>query len=168
MKISDDTIYKLVEFVYEGKLSPHTLQVLVEHGELTHEQWDEAIMKHDQSLLFVEEQEKIWQDLQPKKSEEVAWWVESGISEAMQWSMREKFLKERFADLVRKQYEESIEVPEIRKVRGEYLYRQKGELTHQQIEDARKYPMERLIEAKHKMACCPFHNEKTPSFSIDK
>ena len=166
--MNNEAVYALVELVYEGSLSPHTLKLLVEHGDMTHEQWDEAIAKHDEYLEWMEQEKQAWESSQPSKSEEMAWWIESGVTEAMQWSMRERYLKEKFAELIRTKYEEKIEVPEIRKIRGEYLYRQKGELSHVEIEQARKYPMERLIEAKHKMALCPFHKEKSPSFSIDK
>lgn len=40
------------------------------------------------------------------------------------------------------------------------------QITPQDIERAKAHPIENLIEVKRGMALCPFHNEKTPSFSV--
>jgi len=39
-------------------------------------------------------------------------------------------------------------------------------VTPQMIERARAYPIENLIELKRNVALCPFHNERSPSFSV--
>lgn len=46
----------------------------------------------------------------------------------------------------------------------------KNMLTEDQIQQARDFPMEDLLETQkiRKMWCCPFHDEKTPSFSVFK
>ncbi len=38
--------------------------------------------------------------------------------------------------------------------------------TPQMIERAKQFPLGKLIELKRNTALCPFHNEKTPSFSV--
>jgi hypothetical protein len=38
--------------------------------------------------------------------------------------------------------------------------------TPQEIERAKEYPIENIIELKRNTALCPFHNEKSPSFSV--
>lgn len=43
-----------------------------------------------------------------------------------------------------------------------------GEITHQDIANAKKHPFENLIETQNGKAVCPFHPEDTPSFSIHK
>lgn len=47
---------------------------------------------------------------------------------------------------------------------------EKGEINDNQIQQARDFPVEDLMETKkiRKMWCCPFHEEKTPSFHIYK
>jgi len=42
----------------------------------------------------------------------------------------------------------------------------KGQITPEQISQARDYPIESLIELKRGKARCPFHNDKTPSLSV--
>lgn len=46
-------------------------------------------------------------------------------------------------------------------------YNQDG-ITDEDIVKAKNYPFENLIEIKRGKAICPFHKEKTPSFSIHK
>jgi len=41
-------------------------------------------------------------------------------------------------------------------------------ITDQDIERAKEYPFNQLIEFKHDFAICPFHNEKTPSLHWNK
>jgi hypothetical protein len=43
-----------------------------------------------------------------------------------------------------------------------------GRITDQDIESAKNYPFENLIETKRGFAICPFHQEKTASFYINK
>lgn len=38
--------------------------------------------------------------------------------------------------------------------------------TPQMIERAKQYPVENLIELRRNVALCPFHNERSPSFSV--
>lgn len=42
----------------------------------------------------------------------------------------------------------------------------KGEITPEQITQARDFPLTELIETKRNFALCPFHNEKTPSLWV--
>ena len=41
-----------------------------------------------------------------------------------------------------------------------------GEITGEMIRRAREFPFGELIELKRNMACCPFHGETKPSFSV--
>jgi hypothetical protein len=41
-----------------------------------------------------------------------------------------------------------------------------GDITNEMIRRAQEYPMDSLIEVKRGMARCPFHEEKTGSFSV--
>ena len=43
-----------------------------------------------------------------------------------------------------------------------------GRITDNDIENAKSYPFKQLIETKRNFAKCPFHNEDTPSFYINK
>ena len=45
---------------------------------------------------------------------------------------------------------------------------EEGKITEQDIVSAKKHPFEDLIELKNGKCCCPFHQEKTPSFSVHK
>jgi len=44
----------------------------------------------------------------------------------------------------------------------------KGSITQQDIEIAKEYSFDNLIDFKHGKTLCPFHNEKTPSFNWNK
>jgi len=56
------------------------------------------------------------------------------------------------------------------KYQDEQYFRRQGmgnDISKEMIQMAKDYPFEKLIEIKrNKMSCCPFHEDKTPSFSI--
>lgn len=60
----------------------------------------------------------------------------------------------------------------LKKYQDEQYFRRQGESMKDEISDemvrgAKGYPFEKLIPLnQHMKACCPFHGEKTPSFSV--
>ena len=45
------------------------------------------------------------------------------------------------------------------------VIKKRNSLSSDVVENAKAYPMTNMIEFKQNKACCPFHNEKTPSFT---
>jgi hypothetical protein len=58
----------------------------------------------------------------------------------------------------------------LKRFQDEQYFRRQGivnEISKDMIQMAKDYPFEKLVEIKrNKMASCPFHEDKTPSFSI--
>jgi len=73
--------------------------------------------------------------------------------------------------LLLEEYQEEIKrvwrlLGEIRRLNGKDRPNHAEGITPEMIERARAYPFEQLHEFKRNMALCPFHHDKTPSFSL--
>lgn len=85
-------------------------------------------------------------------------------------------------DIVRDEYEATLrdaekyyyehEWPRVRAeidyIRSHVQKKDTDEVSSEQIQRARDYPLEKLLKSRNGMALCPFHKETTPSLNIKK
>lgn len=154
----------------EDKIPPRIIYEMVKRGVLDMAKWDEAIAAALEMERMASDMESEWKDGLPGTYERINQFISDGVvTEERVVMMRQNYLLQRYEELMRRKYETGEEDPSIKRVAGEYVSRKtQDRLSDLEIASAREYPMDGLVETRRGKAVCPFHNEKTPSFTVKK
>lgn len=158
--------YESVKALVFTNADPHIIQLMVQAGMVSVEDWDKAIDAAVEFDATMEEMEARWRASLPTQKERIAGFVDSGeLSAEKVESMHRQYILDRYEESLRNGGDEK----ERMKLATEFRYRYEGKaLSPDQIEQARQVPLEKFIEVKRGFARCPFHNEKTASLHITK
>ena len=147
---------------------PDTLNLLARYGYITYASLDAAYERMDETNWY-ENLLRRWTDtLRPEqltKNERVEMFVSDDIITALEAkAIRNTYLENQYEELLRREIRMGVSTGKARaSIRGEYENTAVGE---DDIRTAKNVAWEKLIMTKHGKAICPFHAEKTPSFSV--
>jgi len=157
------TGYSTERLFVHANTDPHIMYLLMQHELITAEGWDRAIDDETMVDEYMEKMRNAWKLTVPNTRQRIE---AAGLPENEVWQMRSAYLREQFRKLTKEKYRTGVESEALKQVKNELTYQNKNDLSEQDIETARKYPMANLIETKRGKAKCPFHNERTASFSV--